>query len=99
MSLVRRSERKVKTSLFDLLSNTSTIHGIKYIGDHQSPRASRTFWVCAFTLSILGCIYYATQVYDKWYVTPDIGLKVEYKSSRNVPFPALTICPQTKVRV
>ena len=88
---------KVKTSVFGLLVNTSTIHGVKYIGDLHSPKTTRTFWIIAFCLSILGCVYYATQVYDKWYVTPDIGLKVRFNSSRTVPFPAVTICPQSKV--
>ena len=87
----------MKTSVFGLLVNTSSIHGVKYIGDLHSPKTTRTFWIIAFLLSILGCSYYATQVYDKWYVTPDIGLKVRFNSSRTVPFPAITICPQSKV--
>ena len=75
----------------------STIHGVNYIIDHRSPKATRTFWILAFILSIIGCVYYAVQVYDKLFINPDIGLKSEFISSRNIPFPALTICPQNKV--
>lgn len=94
--LVRKAS--VKLSFFDVLFNSSTIHGVKYFADQQSPRSTRTFWICAFILSILGCCYYAHAVYDKWYVTPDIGLKTDYKSARIVPFPAMTVCSQNKVR-
>jgi amiloride-sensitive sodium channel len=96
MSLVRQAT-KVEFSVFDLLSNTSTIHGMKYIGDEKSPRSTRAFWMVAFAFSIIGCIYYATMVYEKYWLVPDIGLKVDYKSIRTVPFPSITICPQTKV--
>lgn len=89
--------RNPSVKVFDVLFNTSSIHGIKYIADYHSPRATRTFWICAFFLSIMGCCYYAHQVYEKWYVTPDIGLKTNFKSARSIPFPSFTVCPQNKV--
>jgi hypothetical protein len=89
--------RKFFAKMSEVLLNASSIHGIPYFANTKNSRLTRIFWACAFTLSILGCSYYAYQVYLKWWVTPDIGLQTNFKSIRSIPFPAITICPQNRV--
>lgn len=86
-----------KRFFFSFFTKSTTIHGIKYIGDRKSSTSVRFFWLFAFLLSITGCMYYANEIYSKWYVYPDIGLKVKLQSIRQAPFPAFTICPQSKI--
>lgn len=48
-------------------------------------------------LNFVTCVYFIAILYDKWFETPvllSFSEKVKYIS--NIPFPAVTICPQTK---
>ena len=73
-------------------SKESSIHGIKFIADNDSHKFLRIFWTISFLMSIVGFIYYADGVYLKWSVNPDIALQIKWKSIREIPFPAVTIC-------
>lgn len=37
--------------------------------------------------------------YVKWSTHPDIGARIENLNIREIPFPAITICPQTKMKM
>lgn len=73
-------------------SKESSIHGIKFIADKNNNRLIRIFWTISFLMSIAGFCFYANSVYLKWSTNPDITLKIKWKSIREIPFPAITIC-------
>lgn len=75
----------------------SSIHGLKYIGDTKVSKIGRFLWTMVLILSGIGCAYFSYQIYNEFRKSPDIGLKIQHVASRNVPFPAITICPQSKV--
>ena len=73
-------------------SKESSIHGIKFITDKSNNKFIRIFWTVSFLMSIAGFCFYANGVYLKWNQNPDIALKIKWKSVREIPFPAVTIC-------
>ena len=48
--------------------------------------------------SIIGCITVIQNVYIKWQLSPDIGFTEKITSVWEIPFPAITICSQTKAQ-
>ncbi|XP_013101819.2 pickpocket protein 28-like [Stomoxys calcitrans] len=79
----------------EFCSNT-TIHGFQYFGQHR-PWKEVIFWIAMFVASIFFCTYIIVQLYGKWCETPVI-VSLSEKSTPiwNIPFPAVTICPETK---
>jgi len=73
-----------------------TIHGIKYIGDKSNPRFVRMSWIIAILISIFGLFVCGNQIYVKWNVKPEISFTEKLRPIRELPFPAITICPDTK---
>lgn len=60
---------------------------------------SITFWIIASVISLLGVCFMFREVKIKWQNSPVIVKFVEKPISiLELPFPAVTICPQTKVR-
>jgi amiloride-sensitive sodium channel len=84
-------------SCFSHITAESSITGAKFIGDTKVSEKARFFWIGTFILSMFGCIIHGIQIYDKWNVTPDIGVKTLYEPSVTIPYPAITICHQSKV--
>lgn len=78
--------------MWDILSKTS-IQGLNYFSDLKKTFFARFFWLFAFVLGTSGFIYYGYIAYIKFKVEPQISLSNKLKSIREVPFPAVTICP------
>ncbi|XP_070508797.1 pickpocket protein 28-like [Chironomus tepperi] len=76
----------------------SSIHGVKYVADTKVSKVGRLLWTLVLVLSGIGCAYFSYQIFSDFRQSPDIGVKVQHIASRNVPFPAITICPQTKIK-
>lgn len=75
----------------------SSVHGIKYIGEQRRHWSERLFWVIAFIVSILGCSIMIYKIYTKWQQNPVIVSFAENSTPVwQIPFPAVTICPETK---
>src|SRR5690349_3656385 len=84
-------------SLFADFSNNSTVHGVKYLGEHRRHWVERVFWVIAFVISLTGCLFLIMKVYEKWQLSPVIVSFAEKSTPVwQIPFPAVTICPETK---
>ena len=90
-------EDREYSSCFSHLAVESSITGAKFIGDTKVSEKARFFWIGTFILSIFGCIIHGVQIYDKWNITPDIGVRTLYEHSVTIPHPAITICHQSKV--
>lgn len=81
-----------KKTTFKSFLGESSIHGIKFIADKRNNKFTRIFWTVSFLMSIAGFFFYVNGVYLKWSKNPDISLKIKWKSIREIPFPAVTIC-------
>lgn len=83
--------------LFSDYSETSTIHGIRYLGEKKRHWIERLWWMCAFTLSVIACFVFIYQVWEKWHNTPVmVTFDEESTPISKIPFPSVTICTDTK---
>lgn len=84
--------------LFADFSNNSTVHGVKYLGEKRRHWVERAFWIIAFIVSLVGCLILINKIYVKWQESPVIVSFAEKSTPVwEIPFPAVTICPETKV--
>lgn len=60
---------------------------------------SRLFWATAVCLAFGFSGFFLIHSYYKWQYNPDIGTSTEILNIRELPFPSVTICPQTKAKV
>ncbi|KRF94123.1 pickpocket protein 28 [Drosophila mojavensis] len=75
----------------------SSLHGVQYLGEETRPKKDRIFWLFAFLLSICCCATLILSAYNKWNETPVIVSFAERSTPVwNIPFPAVTICSETK---
>lgn len=57
----------------------------------------RIWWIATFLLSVYGCSRLIQNIYRKWDQTPVIVSFAEKSTPVwQIPFPAVTICPETK---
>lgn len=83
--------------MFADFSNNSTVHGVKYLGERRRHWTERAFWIIAFMISVIGCSIMIHKIYDKWQLSPVIVSFAEKSTPVwQIPFPAVTICPETK---
>jgi Amiloride-sensitive sodium channel len=89
---------RVAWGLFSEYSDCSTIHGIRYLGDKQRSWVERVWWIVVLCISMALCGVFIFKIYDKWDTSPMI-VSFDERSTPNwqIPFPAVTICPETKV--
>ncbi|KAF2887320.1 hypothetical protein ILUMI_18853 [Ignelater luminosus] len=95
------------TEYFSEYSDNTSIHGVRYLGEKKRSIIERYFvfslhrliWLVILVISLYLCISSIVQTYIKWKTSPVI---VSFAKSPTpvwqVPFPAVTICPETKVR-
>lgn len=76
----------------------STVHGVRYIGGTIASKISSVVWAVCFVSSICGFAYYLTEIYQKGYIKPEIGLRINSKPVNEYPFPAMTLCPSIGVK-
>ncbi|XP_034487599.1 pickpocket protein 28 [Drosophila innubila] len=80
----------------DYCQHTS-IHGVQYLGENNRPIKERIFWLSVFVVSIYCCTKLIHSAYTKWDATPVIVSFAERSTPVwNIPFPAVTICSETK---
>ncbi|XP_053617368.1 pickpocket protein 28-like isoform X2 [Plodia interpunctella] len=72
---------------------TSTLHGLRYIGDKKLTWFERFFWLTAFGCSLVCAAFFILNVYAKWRSSPMIvSINPRNMQLEELPFPALTIC-------
>lgn len=75
----------------------TSVHGLQYLGEKKRPMKERVFWLCVFVVSIYCCAKLIYSAYTKWDETPVIVSFAERSTPVwNIPFPAVTICSETK---
>ena len=76
-------------------SNSTSIHGIRYIFENDSFIFERTIWVLAVSCGIIFATIMSTTAYFDWQDSPVVttvattGYPIE-----KIEFPAITICAQ-----
>uniref|UniRef100_A0A1I8NR71 Uncharacterized protein n=1 Tax=Stomoxys calcitrans TaxID=35570 RepID=A0A1I8NR71_STOCA len=91
----RSLRHALKEIYLEFCFNTS-IHGFQYFGQHR-PWKEIIFWIAVFVASIYFCGYMIVQLYVKGSETPVIVTLSEKPTPIwNIPFPAVTICPESK---
>lgn len=70
---------------------------MKYLGERKRHWIERAFWIIAFGFSVYGCSTMILKIYNKWQLSPVIVSFAEKSTPVwQIPFPAVTICPETK---
>ncbi|CAH1966969.1 unnamed protein product [Acanthoscelides obtectus] len=91
--------RRNLKNYFHTFSDYTGIHGIKYMGESDRSIFERIWWLILFTVSLYACIYLIIQTWIKWDTSPVL---VSFARSPTpvwqVPFPAITVCPENKSR-
>ncbi|XP_044759462.1 pickpocket protein 28-like isoform X2 [Coccinella septempunctata] len=76
---------------------STTIQGPAYIVKNIS-FWERLWWITIFILGVIGSCIMVYQIWDKYVSTPVlVSLATKEEMIRDIPFPAVTICPQAKV--
>lgn len=58
---------------------------------------NRIWWIIAFGMSVLLCNYYIISIYFNWRANlVTVNFAEKEVSVSEIPFPTVTICPQTK---
>ncbi|KAG4078929.1 hypothetical protein HA402_010881 [Bradysia odoriphaga] len=79
--------------------DNSTIHGVRYITKQDIHLFERFWWIVMVSCSMIGCAITISQSYRKWDHNPVIVTFSEKMTHlKHLPFPAVTICPETKSR-
>ncbi|KAJ0173050.1 hypothetical protein K1T71_011226 [Dendrolimus kikuchii] len=72
---------------------TSTLHGLRYIGEKKLTWFERFFWLTAFGCSLVCAGFFILNVYAKWRLSPMIvSINPTNMPLHDLPFPAVTIC-------
>lgn len=87
---------KVKES-FTAYCENSTIQGVKYLVQ-ESSTFEKSWWYIVVGLCIFGCILMSYQNWVNWKEKPIlVSLATQDLGIWEIPFPATTICPETKI--
>ncbi|KAJ3647274.1 hypothetical protein Zmor_024797 [Zophobas morio] len=72
------------------------IHGLRYVTEKRS-RTEKVVWALLLILSLGGCIYMISEIMYKYENTPVVvSFATEDTPLYQIPFPAITICPEAK---
>ncbi|XP_053698532.1 pickpocket protein 28-like [Sabethes cyaneus] len=93
---------RIRTGLGDLFREfcaNSTIHGISYIGSKRQSVCEKFWWILVILMSLYGCGNLIDNIYRKWEENPVIiTFDEKHTPVWEIPFPAVTICPEAKVK-
>ncbi|XP_038112216.1 pickpocket protein 28 [Culex quinquefasciatus] len=94
----RRIRPGLRRLFLEFCSNT-TIHGWRNIEAAKS-LLERAWWTIVLAMSVFGCAVLIQNVYHKWDQHPVIVSFDDTPTSVwSVPFPAITVCPEAKIRM
>uniref|UniRef100_A0A182QC31 Pickpocket n=1 Tax=Anopheles farauti TaxID=69004 RepID=A0A182QC31_9DIPT len=86
-------------SIFRDYCANSSIHGFKYFVGSGRTRLEKIWWMVMCVLSVYGCGSLIATVYEKWRRDPIVVTFAEKLTPiYDIPFPAVTVCPITKVK-
>ncbi|XP_055600000.1 pickpocket protein 28-like [Uranotaenia lowii] len=75
------------------------IHCVRYFANNNSKYIEKIWWLTVFLTSTYLCTSYIVEVIGKWKLNPIIVTFDQQPASiYTIPFPAVTVCPETKVK-
>ncbi|XP_044758991.1 uncharacterized protein LOC123316815 [Coccinella septempunctata] len=84
--------------LFKEYCEVSSIQGLSYVAKDGISMFERAWWILILILCLGGCSFMIYQLIDKWISTPIlVTLATKESTIHNVPFPSVTLCPETKI--
>ncbi|KAJ0178603.1 hypothetical protein K1T71_005378 [Dendrolimus kikuchii] len=99
---VKRRKKGMRKNLSNLLneySKSSTLHGLRYVSERQLTIYEKAFWLITFLVSVTICVVVIVNLYIKWKSNPVIvTINENIISASKIPFPSITICPQSKCK-
>lgn len=88
--------KAVANEVFNDFCHTTSIHGMKYLTG-QSHWLERTIWIAIYAFALWFCGSLVWERYKRWEKNPVIiSFDKRFESISEVPFPAVTICSETK---
>lgn len=79
-------------------SGNTTVHGVKYVAEGRT-RIERIIWIIILIIFAIICGFLIYQIVQKWEQSPVVmGVDKDTTPIYRIPFPAVTICPETKMR-
>lgn len=88
--------KAVANEVFNDFCHTTSIHGMKYLTGH-SHWLERTIWIAIYAFALWFCGSLVWERYLRWEKNPVIiSFDKRFESISEVPFPAVTICSETK---
>ncbi|XP_063700316.1 pickpocket protein 28-like [Culicoides brevitarsis] len=88
--------KAVANEVFNDFCHTTSIHGMKFLTG-QSHWLERTIWIAIYAFALWFCGSLVWERYIRWERNPVIiSFDKRFESISEVPFPAVTICPDQK---
>lgn len=82
---------------FSQYCDATSIHGIQYLGQPGRYIIEKIVWIAVILTVACLCLVLIHKTYDKWQTSPVIvTFSTTETSISEIPFPAVTICPQAK---
>ncbi|GLG96265.1 Pickpocket protein 19 [Gryllus bimaculatus] len=77
----------------------TTVHGLKYLTEPRRPWPERVLWFLGVLIGLVACILLMIKFTTRWEESPVIiAMDESHRTVWQIPFPAVTICPQAKTR-
>ncbi|XP_018329645.1 pickpocket protein 28-like [Agrilus planipennis] len=87
------------THVWQSYCKKTSLHGLKYIGDHKLIIAERAFWTIAFASAVIFASYFVYQIYYRYDLNPIItSINPIPVSTNDIPFPAIKICNMNQAK-
>ncbi|XP_077285517.1 pickpocket protein 28-like [Arctopsyche grandis] len=84
---------------FEDFTSCTSLHGLQYLSISKRTKTERLWWLLMILLSMGACGTMISKVWLKWYQSPVIVSFAESSTPVwQIPFPAVTICSETRVR-
>lgn len=85
--------------VIDEYAKNSTIHGVKYILKRHNSRCERVFWLVGLIASFVLFMILFSKIWTR-YSDGQISIEISpfQKPIWEIPFPAITICTETKAK-
>jgi amiloride-sensitive sodium channel len=98
LKLYRGNSEKEHNSSFKMFQLTENHPQETKTQSEKLKKSLRVLSVFIFSLSLAACSFVVYEIYCKWQVNPSSFIVQEETSIYDIPFPAVTICPETKVK-
>ncbi|KAK9500933.1 hypothetical protein O3M35_002095 [Rhynocoris fuscipes] len=77
---------------------STTLHGLKYLAESNRPKYERTYWIIALIAAYISVTWVIFDQIEYFFRNPVlISISPNPKTVSDIPFPAVTICPDSQI--